>query len=237
MAIPVPSNIKKYAREDINQALDVVRDELQIDIELNNLSFDAEVYDQELNENGGNYNDALTVYVTAELHSGEDYSDVTMYEWDYFIGDDEVFFGGIDSMVDGIKNQLEEDGYIESSITASTRITAADEFGDEAEDDGFNDQLDDMADNIEDMQDTLDEVTEDDPSIEVDNNITDHYIAECEKCHGVFISAVTESDQEVQSVTGVCPLCGKESEQLLKWIVRDANEGAFEDLVIDEEAL
>ena len=75
MAIPVPSNIKKYAREDINQALDVVRDELQIDIELNNLSFDAEVYDQELKENGGNYNNALTVYVTAELHSGEDYSE------------------------------------------------------------------------------------------------------------------------------------------------------------------
>lgn len=237
MAIPTPSEVKKFAREDINTAVARVRDELEMDIEVNNLMFDTEVCDQELKENGGDYDHALTVGVIAELHSGEDYSNVTMYEWEYFIGDDDVFYGGFDSMVDGIKAQLEEDGYIESSITASTRITAADEFGDEAEDGGFNDQLDDMADNIEDMQDTLDEVTEDDPSIQVDNNITDHYIAECEKCHGVFISAVTESDQEVQSVTGICPVCGKESEQLLKWIVRDANEGAFEDVVVDEEAL
>ena len=153
---------------------------------------------------------------------------------EYFIGDDDVYFSGIPDMVDGIKAELNAN--VNSSITAATSVTAADGFEDDSEN-NFDDQLDDMADNIEDMQDTLDEVTEDDPSIQVDNNITDHYIAECEKCHGVFISAVTESDQEVQSVTGICPLCGKESEQLLKWIVRDANEGAFEDVVVDEEAL
>src|SRR5574344_190874 len=129
MAIPAPSEVKKFAREDINTAVARVRDELEMDIEVNNLIFETEVCDQELKENGGDYDHALTVGVIAELHSGEDYSNVTMYEWEYFIGDDDVFYGGFDSMVDGIKAQLEEDGYIESSITASTRITAADEFG------------------------------------------------------------------------------------------------------------
>lgn len=238
MAIPVPSEVKKFAREDIIQAVDQVSDKLGMDIKVNYLRFDAEVARDDLNEDGEPYKDARMVYVTAELHYySEDSWHDTKYEWEYFVGDDDILFGGIDSMVEGIEDQLAEDGYIESSITASTRITAADESDDGSDYDGINDTLDDMADNIEVMQDTLDDVTEDDPDIEIDNNITNHYIAECDKCSGVFISAVTESDQEVQSVTGICPICGKESEQLLKWIVREANEGAFEDVVVDEEAL
>ncbi len=71
-----------------------------------------------------------------------------------------------------------------------------------------------MRDNIE------DNMVEDDPDIEVDNNIENHYIAECDICHGIFISAVVESDQDVQSITGICPLCGKESDQNLNWVVK-----------------
>lgn len=108
------------------------------------------------------------------------------------------------------------------------RIVAADEdetFDDfdmvnTDEDAGFDDTLDEMADNIEDIQDDLDEVQEDDPNIEADNNIDNHYIAECDKCHGIFISAMVESDQEVEKITGVCPLCEKESDQYLKWVVK-----------------
>lgn len=89
------------------------------------------------------------------------------------------------------------------------------------QDEEVTDTIDDMADNIEDMKDQIDEdVVEDDTTIEVDNNIDDHYIAECDICHGIFISAVTESDQDVQSITGVCPLCGKESDQYLNWVVK-----------------
>lgn len=97
-------------------------------------------------------------------------------------------------------------------------ITAADgEF--EYEDNPLADTIDDLADSVEDIQDTIDEVEEDDINIEIDNNIANHYIAECDSCHGVFISAMVETDQDVKSVTGICPLCDKETEQFLKWVI------------------
>ena len=73
------------------------------------------------------------------------------------------------------------------------------------------------------MQDSIDNMDEDDVDIEVDNNISNHYIAECERCHGVFISAVVESDQEISKISGICPLCDHETEQYLKWIIKDTN--------------
>lgn len=103
------------------------------------------------------------------------------------------------------------------------RITAAeDDFIDEQPD--LLDAIDDVQDQVEDIQDHVDEVEEDDIDIEVNNNIDNHYIAECDRCHQVFISAVIESDQDVDAITGVCPLCGKESEQLLKWIIRSKED-------------
>lgn len=117
-----------------------------------------------------------------------------------------------------------------------TRIVAADEDfqdldagrenadfgGDEfaEDDDAFDDTLDDIADSVEDMQDTLDEVQEDDTNIEVDNNVEGHLIAECDKCHGIFISAMIESDQEVEKISGICPLCDRESDQYFKWVIK-----------------
>jgi len=110
-------------------------------------------------------------------------------------------------------------------IRRGARIVAADEderfddFDMVDDTDTFDDTLDDMQDSIEDMQDTLDEVEEDDVDIEADNNIDNHYIAECEKCHGIFISAMVESDQIVEKISGVCPLCEKETDQYLRWVV------------------
>lgn len=95
-----------------------------------------------------------------------------------------------------------------------------DEFVVDDADEGLDDKLDQMQDDIEDMQDDLDEVTEDDPNIDIDNNIENHYIAECDRCKGIFISAVIESDQNIERISGVCPLCGKESDQYLKWVVK-----------------
>lgn len=116
---------------------------------------------------------------------------------------------------------------------SASKIYAADddfdagfEDPDEGFDEGFEDEdaisdtIDDVQDTLEDVQDTLEDVNEDDPNIETENNIDGHYIAECEKCHGIFISAIVESDQEMTSIHGTCPLCDKETEQYLKWIVR-----------------
>ena len=70
----------------------------------------------------------------------------------------------------------------------------------------------------------LEDVRQDDPTIEIDNNIAGHYIAECERCHGVFISSVVESDQEIESISGICPLCDHESTQWLNWVVVDVKK-------------
>ena len=91
------------------------------------------------------------------------------------------------------------------------------------DDEGLNssdDTIDDIADAVEDLQDSVDEVKQDDESIEVENNIEDHYIAECDKCKGIFISAVKETEQPVEFVHGTCPLCQEETDQNIKWVVR-----------------
>lgn len=85
----------------------------------------------------------------------------------------------------------------------------------------LDDAVDDLADNVEDLQDTLEEYDEDDPTIDIDNNIANHFIAECDRCKGIFISAVVDSDQEIDHVTGICPLCEHETDQYLKWVIRD----------------
>lgn len=100
----------------------------------------------------------------------------------------------------------------------------ADNFDDFNEDDAENPDLDetveDLADTAEDLHDAVDSnIEEDDPSIQTDNNIESHYIAECDECGGIFVSAVLHSDQTLNSISGICPLCGKESEQHLKWVI------------------
>lgn len=108
------------------------------------------------------------------------------------------------------------------------RIVAADEdFMNDPYD--FSEAVDDLAENVEEVQDTIDDMDEDDPSIEVNNNIEDHLIAECERCHGIFISAILQSDMEIDHVTGTCPLCGRESNQYLKWVVKPAETEGIEE--------
>ena len=97
-------------------------------------------------------------------------------------------------------------------------------FDDEAFDE---DEVDsDVDSEAEDEEAELDEETfeEEDPSIEIDNNIENHYIAECESCHGIFISAVILSDQPVETLTGTCPLCGKDTDQSLKWVIKSIED-------------
>ena len=104
-------------------------------------------------------------------------------------------------------------------ITAADNIMTA-----EDEDYDITETIDDISDSVEDIQDTIEEIEEDDVNIELDNNISNHYIAECDSCHGVFISALVESDQDVESISGTCPLCDKETEQKLKWIIKSVTD-------------
>lgn len=109
-------------------------------------------------------------------------------------------------------------------VMSTKRITAADEdmgFNDGIGEEDIIDTIDDVSDSVDDLQDAVEEIEEDDTDIEVENNIANHFIAECDLCHGVFISALVETDQEVNMISGVCPLCGKESDQYLNWIIRD----------------
>lgn len=123
------------------------------------------------------------------------------------------------------------DGYLscyDEDVTASTNIMAADDEYD------LSDSIDDLTDSVEDMQDMVEDVAEDEPSIDIENNIEDHYIAECESCGGIFISAILESEQEIDHVTGVCPLCDKETNQYLRWVIKPA-DFKDEELVEDDD--
>ena len=118
---------------------------------------------------------------------------------------------------------------IRKPVTSKRKVYAAsDELLDD--DEGWYDTIEDIGDAVDDIQDAVDEIEPDDADIDIDNNISNHYIAECELCHGVFISAVSETDQEIEKVHGVCPLCDKESDQFLNWIIRSVNE---EDMMYD----
>ena len=92
--------------------------------------------------------------------------------------------------------------------------------------DDIKTDLDNLSDDLDHIKDLIEDdiMSEDPSSIAIDNNIEQHYIAECEECKGIFISAVVKSDQKVDKISGVCPLCEKTTNQYLKWIILNANE-------------
>lgn len=91
--------------------------------------------------------------------------------------------------------------------------------------DSITDTIEDISDAVDTLQDSVDDITEQDASsIEIENNIGGHFIAECETCGGIFISAVLESDNNAESIVGNCPICNKETTQDLKWIIKSVAE-------------
>lgn len=116
------------------------------------------------------------------------------------------------------------------SITAASYIKAEDEefmtdeeiesMNNSDTNSDLNDVVDNLEDQVDELSDQLDDVEEDEPTIEIENNIENHYLAECDRCHGVFISSLMESDQEVESLSGTCPLCGKDTNQYVKWVIK-----------------
>lgn len=154
-------------------------------------------------------------------------------EFQYYLQPD-----GSVELSDDIDNVIQDvDSTVMSGqdIADLQRITAADDFDSDdfeeiqsepmednmlSDDSSISDTLDDMSDQLDDLQEDMsDPSVEDDINIDINNNIDNHYIAECEKCHGIFISSMTASDQRIESIHGTCPLCDKESDQYLKWIV------------------
>lgn len=121
---------------------------------------------------------------------------------------------------------VDELAEVAKSVTQKRRIAAADGEDDpDADSEEYNDEVDDtltdLADTVDDMEELFDDVEEDDVAIDVDNNIADHYIAECDRCSGVFVSAMLETDPHPVKISGVCPLCEKESDQYLHWLVKE----------------
>lgn len=113
------------------------------------------------------------------------------------------------------------------------KITAADNvfddlgeapgYGTETEvddEDALADQLDTIEDSLEDVQDAVEDFEEDDVAIDIDNNIADHLVAVCDNCKTPFISAMIASDQVVDSISGICPICKKDTTQSIKWIIK-----------------
>ena len=95
------------------------------------------------------------------------------------------------------------------------------ELEDETDNDSLEDSIEDMSDTLDDMNDALNDLEEDPIDIETHNDIENHMIAECEKCHGVFITSIIESDQEIEKVSGKCPLCDEECDQYIKWVIKE----------------
>ena len=214
--VGIPSTIKQYAQEDINAALDRVSHNMK----LKTMTFETSKVDRLRND--------YTVYATATILC----PDLRLqfdFIMEYAVENDYVYASGdVDEFADSLEERYAEceAGKDGEPVKASTRIKRkpimAADMDDEEE---FVDTVDDLSDSVDDIQDTLDEIDgteieEDDVDIEVDNNIANHYIAECDTCHGIFISALVESDQEVEKVSGVCPLCDKETDQYLKFIIR-----------------
>lgn len=111
--------------------------------------------------------------------------------------------------------------HTKASTAGKRRIVAANVFADDVDFEGPN--LENDVDSVEETvidEDMGEDGQQDGSTIDIDNNIFQHLIAECQNCHGIFISAMIASDQPVESINGVCPLCSKETEQFFIGIIK-----------------
>ena len=110
--------------------------------------------------------------------------------------------------------------HAKTNVTNKKNVFAADNvFEDDMSFDGPNLENDSVEEEVVD-EDMGEDGQQDGSTIEIENNIFQHLIAECQNCHGIFISAMIASDQPVESINGVCPLCSKETEQFFIGIIK-----------------
>lgn len=160
-------------------------------------------------------------------------------------GSDEVIAASISykNQPDGLYSDSDinemSDAILAATDESLTPITAADEdevfaFDEDLDDEGaVEEEVNEEAEELEGEE--MPEDPEDNPNIETDNNIAGHYIAECNRCQGIFISALTESDQKVEFLSGICPLCEKESDQYIKWIIKPVENGGKEQSIPQQQ--
>lgn len=112
----------------------------------------------------------------------------------------------------------DEDPFDDMGFEEDTEEVGAELEGDSED---IEDNINDISDTLDDLSDALDGIEEDEVDITTDNNIDNHYIAECDRCHNVFITSVVESDQEIEKISGICPVCDEESDQYIKWVIKE----------------
>lgn len=225
----VSQQIKMYATEDISSIIKLASDKCGVDFELKSLKFDEDTDDIDSRSES----EDVTVTAVASIEAEGDHFE---FSWEYLVDGDSIYIEDRESnLASELCNRFKESKRKVASSSAiskrKTRIVAADEDFDELTDDvvvddndTFSESIDNLSDQVEDIQDQVDDIQEDDVTIDTDNNISNHYIAECDTCHGIFISAVVESDQRVEKIAGVCPLCEKQTEQYLRWVVKDVKQ-------------
>ena len=225
------SEMHRIAKEDINDIVSM----------LNEDGFKTSVVSMESDPD--EIDEKMTQQIHAVLKINGETKDVD-FEYEINLSPDTVYIQKpceeiVSDIERSVKNRVSESMRISksaSSVTSSS-ITAADDdfesddFSDETDPtdptdstDSLSDNIDDIADTVEDIQDTIDDVQEDDVNIQVENNISDHYIAECERCHGIFISSVIRTEQPLEKISGTCPLCDRQTDQYLKWVVKDVKD-------------
>lgn len=227
--IPVPPQIRQYALEDYSEILTgVIRKCTEYD----------RVYGDGFRVNATSDEGFVVKARFIAVKDGVKY--VADFFWDYVIHGDDVLIGGdipgmIDDAIARIHEAVESNSIVAAKAIKGQVILAAegdDDFGDgfasEDPSDGLEGSLNDLADRVEDVQSMTDEMDEDAVAIEKTNNITDHFIVECDGCQGIFISALIESSEPVRTIHGICPLCRKETDQFVKWVIRDAQSDKFD---------
>ena len=207
----VLSQIEEFALDDIQSAIDAVNQKKHLDPPI-------EFVDMKHKCSANTEKDSkYKITFFADMSNADQ---VFSCKYSYDVNGDDV------TLCDDLERKVYS-SYNRSPIKASS-IFAAD--GDDVAD-----SIDDLADSVDDLQDDVDDIREDDPSIEMDNNIENHLIARCESCGGIFISAILQSDQQVDHITGICPLCDKETNQYLEWVIKKLDPKNPEETVDDEE--
>lgn len=194
----VLSQIEEFALDDVQAAIDTInkRNKLNPPIEFIDMKHECNAN----TEKDGKY----SIKFFADMSNA---GDVFSCDYSYDVDGENV------TLCDDLNKKVYSAYCRSAKVTASTRIVAADE-------DAVSDSLDDLSDSVDDLQDDMEEIREDDPNIEIENNIENHFIAECESCGGIFISAMLQSDQEIDHITGICPLCERGTNQYLKWVIK-----------------
>jgi hypothetical protein len=194
----VLSQIEEFALDDVQAAIDTInkRNKLNPPIEFIDMKHECNAN----TEKDGKY----SIKFFADMSNA---GDVFSCDYTYDVDGENV------TLCDDLNKKVYSAYCRSAKVTASTRIVAADE-------DAVADSLDDLSDSVDDLQDDMEEIREDDPNIEIENNIENHFIAECGSCGGIFISAMLQSDQEIDHITGICPLCERETNQYLKWVIK-----------------